>query len=359
MGQPFVSIIVPVYNCEKYLDRCLSSLLAQTLKEIEIVVVHHDSTDGSLEIAKKFAALDSRIVLLCMDGIRLPDARNLGMEQSVGSYIGFVDADDFVAAEMFETLYHRAESTGADVAVCDYFTTYTDHEQENTIGMKDETIQVRTIGISEFYLTYFAGNPNLWNKIYRRDLVIQNGIRFEIENGEDLLFNMRILPFVGTTCIVGRSLYHYVQRKSSLMHEHMSRYSDDSVHLLERYLEMPVAPDSDQRSYLLPYYAFANMFTGFMFSSHCVKAGYPFFAAQIAAMRRSPFFEDFCRKIATTAELSELYRDGAMSIRFYWTQRVIFSLCLVSLDSAAAFFMFVSSRIIYLKKRKLQFHLFD
>ena len=115
--QPRISIIVPVYNAEEYLERCISSLRSQTLEDIEIILVDDSSKDSSLEICNKAAAEDSRIKVIHKVNEGAGKARNAGLAVATGDYIGFVDCDDFVVPEMFRTLYDRAEKYGSDLVM--------------------------------------------------------------------------------------------------------------------------------------------------------------------------------------------------------------------------------------------------
>ena len=112
-----ISIIVPVYNVEKYLERCLDSLINQTLKDIEIICINDGSTDNSSEILKEYAKKDSRIIIINQNNQGISVARNNGMNKAKGKYIGFVDSDDWVDLDFFEKLYKAAEKHNAQIAV--------------------------------------------------------------------------------------------------------------------------------------------------------------------------------------------------------------------------------------------------
>ena len=117
MQQPKVSVIVPVYNVEKYLERCVNSLKNQTLKEIEIILVDDNSTDSSLEICNKMAAEDSRIKVIHKENEGAGKARNAALLVASGEYIGFADSDDFVEADMYKTLCGKAEKYNSDLVL--------------------------------------------------------------------------------------------------------------------------------------------------------------------------------------------------------------------------------------------------
>ena len=120
-----VSIVVPVYNVEKYLRKCLNSLVGQTLKEIEIIVVNDGSTDGSQKIIDEFVDnYPGKIKCLIKENGGLSDARNYGMPYCSGEYIGFVDSDDYVDTKMYELLYTNAKANRSDMVTCDYYMVY-------------------------------------------------------------------------------------------------------------------------------------------------------------------------------------------------------------------------------------------
>ena len=117
---PKVSVVVPVYNVDKYLERCLDSLVYQTLKDIEIVIVNDGSTDKSAEIIKKYVqSYPNKVFAFEKENGGLSDARNFGIKKCHGNYIGFVDSDDYVSLDMFKKLYEKAISKDFDITVCD------------------------------------------------------------------------------------------------------------------------------------------------------------------------------------------------------------------------------------------------
>ena len=169
-----VSVIVPAYNAEKYIDKCLESLINQTLKDIEIIVVNDGSKDNTLEKINKYS--DKRIKLLNLkENKGIGHARNEGIKKALGEYIGFVDSDDYVDKNMFEKMYEKASKEKLDIVVCDFY-----KQIENT----NQTIKEI---IPNFKNTTLKNNSNLlldinlapWNKIYKRKLIVDNKIHFD------------------------------------------------------------------------------------------------------------------------------------------------------------------------------------
>lgn len=334
---------------------CIKSLIAQSLADTEVIAVHHDSSDRSLTELRVAAAGDPRVHIIDRQGISLADARNIGLSMAQGEYVGFVDADDHIEPDMYARLYGAAVRDHSDIAMCDYCMSYVDREESHVLGLTDAAVQVSELGTERFYLRYIAGSPTVWNKLYHRSLIERAAVCFEIDDGEDLLFNMRLLPYIAGVSTVGASLYHYRIRKSSAMHDNIARYSTSSGHLLAAYLSQPAAADTS----LLPYLAFACTFTGFMFSSHCVNRPLSFFSAQVEALESIPFWKDFCIKITGTDDLTPLYREKAISVRFYEVIRLLCACHVHGRRRAAALVMWLASRLIRIKKRDIQLGLFE
>jgi len=201
-----VSVIVPVYNVEKYLDNCLNSLVKQTLSEIEIIVVDDGSTDSSPEIIKKYAKKHKKIISLQKENGGLSDARNYGLPFATGEYIGYLDADDFVDSEMYETMYLKAKSTNSDIVECNLHHTYLNYE--------DTEIVTKFFAPEELLV---HGRCIVWNKIYNRKWLLDTGVVFPFGlKFEDMDFYSRIVPFIRKYDYVDIAPIHYVQRGGSL-----------------------------------------------------------------------------------------------------------------------------------------------
>ncbi len=349
MAEPQVSVIVPVHNCELYLASCLDSLLAQTCTSLEFILVNNGSTDESEKILKKYAETDDRFVVISQENLGVSGSRNTGLRAARGRYIGFVDADDYVDPDMFERLYRRAEETHSDIVCCDYFLTFPQKEEKNILQMQDSVVDVSEMGTELFYLRYLAKNPVVWNKLYSRGLIGDSEAVFEGECGEDLLFNLKLAPFVQRISTICGSKYHYVQRGCSLSHS-IDGNRESIETLFSHYLG---CEEKISRYPNLPYYAFASIFTGFMFSSYCISKDFRFFREQITMFRKFSSFNEFCYQIAKTDHLKILYREKVISRRFYGIQKALFSLCLHRLDFFAATFMWLCAGLIVWKKRKL------
>jgi len=282
MNEKLISVIVPVYNCEKYLKRCLDSLMAQTLREMEFILIDDGSTDRSGEILREYQKRDSRFSVICQENRGICGSRNSGLLAVRGVYVGFVDADDYVEPEMFQILLERISATQSDVAICDYAITYPQYEMRDVLKLTDGSVDAASLGQDLFYLRYFGKNPELWNKLYRRSLIEENKIRFEVGYGEDLLFQLRLMPYVGRLCTVQATLYHYIQRKSSVAHS-LDRRGGENITMLQKYLEGNSAGHASERIAEL---AFSTVFTGFLFSASCIGRRPGYFYDQVQNFRK-------------------------------------------------------------------------
>lgn len=206
-----VSVIVPVYNVEKYIEKCLDSLVNQTLKEIEIIVVNDGSLDNSQDIIDKYVKkYPNKIKSFIKENGGQGSARNYGLKESVGEYIGYVDSDDYVSLDMFEKLYNKAKEKDADIVI-------TRDSKVKEDGRIYENIFVKKI-IDNKENSFF-GNMGVCNKIYKRELIVSNNILFKDKMWyEDLAFTLKLLINANKIeyCIEN-SLYYYLERSGSTM----------------------------------------------------------------------------------------------------------------------------------------------
>lgn len=215
-----VSVIVPVYNVEKYIGRCLESLLGQTLQDIEIIVVNDGSPDRSKEIILAYRqAYRGRIVYLEKENGGLSDARNFGLPYASGEYVAFLDSDDYADPGMYEALYEASGHGEKDVAECDFLWEYPSKTVEDS---PDDYKNLRD------YLV--RGRVVAWNKIYRREWLLETGVLFP--KGliyEDVDFFFSLMPRLGSLdkfSRVKKPFVHYVQRNDSISSKESDRIID-------------------------------------------------------------------------------------------------------------------------------------
>ena len=221
-----VSIIVPVYNVENYIERCLNSLVNQTFKDIEIITINDGSTDKSLELLNKYAKEDIRISVIDLGDEGVSYCRNLGIEKANGKYIMFVDSDDWIDSSMVEVMYKKAEENKLDLVMCSYIREFKDHSKEKIFNLPQEIIY-KDNEVKNELLRKLVGpikeelsNPEMldalgtvWGKLYRADILKENKIKFvdlkEIGSAEDTLFNIFTFNYLKKVMFLNKSMYHY------------------------------------------------------------------------------------------------------------------------------------------------------
>lgn len=253
---PKVSIVVPCYNVEKYLDRCVSSIVNQTLKDIEIILVDDESPDRVPEMCDNWAKRDSRIKVIHKKNGGLGMACNSGLESATGEYVAFVDSDDWIEFDMYETMYNTAQQYRAQMVFSGIRRVNDKGEITPMYQAKKFTVHDTPTEIKTFAMDMIASEPSsrIERKIpmsakivlYNRDNILLNGLRFENEKkliSEDLIFNLDCLTH--TECIVelAKTYYNYFSNQTSITHTfHSDRFTkiiDIRNELLSRYHNMP------------------------------------------------------------------------------------------------------------------------
>lgn len=231
-----LSVVVPVYNVEKYIGEMIESLQNQTLRDLEIILVDDGSPDNSGAICDEYAAKDDRIKVIHKPNGGVGAARNDGLDAATGEWIVFCDSDDWVEADAFEKLVALAESTGADVAFGDANLVYGDDVQK-TQFYKDEFVtsdrkQMDQLIAADFSRTYCYNPPAAgpafgyggpWNKIVRRQLLLDHNIRFDLRvKGifDDILYTAYIFAVAKTIAYAHIPVYNYRQLGSSITHSY-------------------------------------------------------------------------------------------------------------------------------------------
>ncbi len=217
--EKLVSVIVAVYNIEEYLPRCVDSILAQTYRNLEIILVDDGSKDQSGNICDSYAEKDRRIKVIHKKNGGLSDARNAGMNAATGEYIGFVDGDDWIEPDMYRAMYFACEKEKAQAAVCRYKqitkSGIIDGSAGNSVSLsRDEALEIYVCG-DERYLIY----NSVWSKLFARDLV--EDMRFPVgKNSEDIMFTTRAFCRMERLVYLDEAYYNYVlDREGSIMNE--------------------------------------------------------------------------------------------------------------------------------------------
>ena len=226
MEKPLISIIIPVYKVEKYLEKCIKSVLSQTYKNLQIILVDDGSPDNCGNICDDYARVDNRIEVIHKANGGLSDARNVGLKAARGEYIGFVDSDDYVESNYIEVLYYYYQKYNT-VPICG-FVYHDEYNHEKPVKYSwsgdeglvslGEAFRLK----SELYLTA------LWNKLFDRRLIVEKNIRFDtnVSVGEDLRFSVDyfIKNNIDKICVLPEPLYHYMKLTDNSL---MSSFVDD------------------------------------------------------------------------------------------------------------------------------------
>ena len=226
-----ISVIVPIYKVEPYLDRCVQSIVEQTYQNLEIILVDDGSPDNCPAMCDAWAAKDSRIKVIHKENGGLSDARNAGMDVAIGEYIAFVDSDDWVSADYINAMYRAIQNTGAEIAACDVVVAYGHERQDSPDPDRPLRICSAEEAIGDI-LTGTGFRAVAWNKLYKSSLLIQE--RYPVgKYHEDEFFTYRILGKAEKLVYVDWGLYYYFQRPGSIMNSMSFRHLD----ALDAYLE--------------------------------------------------------------------------------------------------------------------------
>lgn len=226
-----VSIVVPVYNAEKYIDRCLEPLINQTLKEIEILCVDDGSTDSSPKIIDDYAEkYPEKVKVFHKENGGEWSSRTYGLKKASGEYVGFIDNDDVPEKEWAEKLYEAAKKNDADIAFCGYDRVDMDTEKTVSTEMTQYGTMNKEVDFNDDFIIY--ANPSLWNKIYRRECV--KDLEFlPFRGANDTLFLMQsFMCGVKKLTFIPDVLYHYYLRSNSQIHSMTQKDIDN----LKKYL---------------------------------------------------------------------------------------------------------------------------
>lgn len=228
---PKVSIIVPMYNVEEYVEKCLDTLVHQTIEDIEIIIVNDGSTDNSKEKAKLFCKkYPQKIVYLEKENGGLSDARNYGIPYAKGEYIAFLDSDDYIELDTYKKMYELAKKEESDMVECDFIWEYPNKQKVDSgkvYSGKHEMIEkIRVVA---------------WNKMIKREILEKAKIQFpKGYRYEDVEFTYKLIPYLNKVSFLKEPCIHYVQRQNSIsnvQNERTKEIFDVLNHVIEYYKE--------------------------------------------------------------------------------------------------------------------------
>lgn len=209
---PLVSIVCPVYNVEKYINRCIDSFLAQTLSNWELIMIDDGSPDSSGKICDDYALSDDRIKVIHKENGGVSAARQTGLEAALGEYIIHADPDDWVEKTMLEELYTKAKADDADIVICDFYV----EEADSTLYKKQKPTSLKAQVVLEEIFGRLHGS--CWNKLVKRVCCTKYNAKFPVgvNYSEDTCFNVQLLKHDIKVSYLNKAFYHYVQTSESI-----------------------------------------------------------------------------------------------------------------------------------------------
>ena len=264
MNEPLVSIIVPVYNTEKYLDRCIKSIVNQSYKNLEIILVDDGSPDNCPQMCDEWAEKDNRIKVIHKLNDGLANARNTGIEACTGDYVMFTDSDDYIELDMVEFLLNLSVKYNADVSRCGFYYNY-DNGNQKTDG-NDYTVKLleKDDRIIELVTTGFCGT--VWNKLYKREVVKSNFFSKQDGCSEDILYNFRVYKEDYKTVFSDVPKYHYVIRDNSITNNTFGYGAFDIIRA-----KQIVVDYAEENENILPYAIKGYVMSAFIVLSGCIQ----------------------------------------------------------------------------------------
>ena len=239
-----VSIIIPVYNTEKYLKRCLNSVINQTLKDIEILIVLDGSNDKSINICNEYKKNDGRILIFEKENEGLGLTRNYGLQRASGEYVAFLDSDDFVDLDFYEKMFNSASKNNAEIAIGEFkYHTYDNKVYQTSIC----TLSDKKLNNPKDYLYSMLGKESyqkigmsVWKCLYKRKFLLENNILFLSEReyiSEDICFNFLVFELAKKAISVHNTYYYYCYNTVSLSHSYRKDRFEKTKKLIKKIVE--------------------------------------------------------------------------------------------------------------------------
>ena len=226
--RPLISVIVPVYNGQDYLEKCIESIENQTYENLEIIIINDGSTDGTGQVCVKLRERYENIRVITMEDEGVSAARNAGLDAAKGAFVTFVDADDRIRPRMLETLFEGVMQTGCDICGCSFEMWKSQEEWEHFLERKYKIGSAVSYSAVDYLRNQVVkGNSRCWSKLYRRSLIGNLRFRRGLSIGEDMLFLVDLLPYVRGVAEISYPGYGYYQNPHGAMNRGFTpRYMD-------------------------------------------------------------------------------------------------------------------------------------
>lgn len=240
-SQPKISVIVPVYKVEKTLDKCVESIIGQTYKNLEIILVDDGSPDNCPAMCDGWAEKDSRIRVIHKENGGVSSARNAALDIATGDYIGFVDSDDWIEPEMYSSLIQKISESGKNIALCSYYAVEISGERYECRCVADKEVLDKDDYFRFIVLGGYGGY--IWNRLYDADILKEVRFDEDIWYSEDLLFNFKAAQKSGGAAVLDSAEYNYFQKRVKKQAWVMDDHSFDSMKAFEIMLSYKEIPE--------------------------------------------------------------------------------------------------------------------
>ena len=226
MKKPKLSIIIPVYNVEKYLYRCLESVIKSTFNDYELIIINDGSKDRServvVDFKEKHPDFKDKIIYIKKENSGVSETRNMGIEKATGRYITFIDSDDYIQQDMLELMMNKMNESDYDIVACDARLVYENNDREDIVLSGYRTDLYHKDKIRETMLIQY---PVMWNKIYKTELIkkikFTSGVWYE-----DMEYLLKLYPHINSVGVVNKPLYNYLQRENSITYTYNDKLYD-------------------------------------------------------------------------------------------------------------------------------------
>ena len=234
-----VSIVMPIYNVEKYLEKAIKSVLNQTHKNIELILVNDGSPDNSIKICRHYEKIDKRVSVINQENAGVGCARNAGLAKAIGEYIYFIDPDDYAESNLIKENLKLAKEASADIVVFGFYEETTDKNGNvvKKLNLPEFTSSKTITQFREEFYDYYSFTPYaLWNKMYKHRYLIENNIQFSNQKiGEDALFNLQVYRHIEKVKINPSPYYHYVYRSDSAINHYTNNRFEQEYKVAENF----------------------------------------------------------------------------------------------------------------------------
>lgn len=333
LGQALVSVIMPIYNAEKYLEASINSVLAQTYQNIELILINDGSMDNSEVLCNQFVVKDSRVRAFHIDNCGPGGARNFGIEKARGDYIQFIDSDDTIERDMVEEMVRAIRTNKADLVICGIRRLFIHNNQQIIDSIPTKVSSNNEIKNDFIRLLKQGLAYSPCNKLYKKSIIIGQKVQFDLEllNGEDAVFNIDYFSHCKRVIILDSPFYLYTQRNESLIHHYYKDKEKAQVYLfnkLNKYLSNHI--NREIRKELHAYYLMEFSYVIFQNSVKVSNVGDLF-----QAMKET-------KRFVKTPEFNDVLKN---TYSYSWIQRLVLLCSKFKGESFMVFSFFLFSKI--------------